>query len=162
MKHLLFFALKDDLVPVFELVEAKGSLKYARTGNFLAREFQGGAFDSGTKIPNLGIADADSSIACEDYLVCKPETPINIRRLQGVSGERVCVDQLVNPDSITICPGGTWRDEAIIAGRIDVVSEVVYRSRRQGHVEAVFVDEKDKVMAKAVATQVVIPIGDGG
>lgn len=49
----------------------------------------------------------------------------------------------------------------IIDGTIDVVAEVVHRSRRQGHVEAMFVNGKDKPVAKAVATQVVIPAADG-
>ena len=48
----------------------------------------------------------------------------------------------------------------VVAGTVEIVSEVVYRGRRQGHVEAVFVGDKDKVCAKAVATQVVIPSGD--
>lgn len=80
-------------------------------------------------------------------------------------------DSFVGLAMFSTMPDGEWFTTSdlrisffrpIIAGRIDVVSEVVYRSRRQGHVEAVFVDEKDKVMAKAVATQVVIPAGDGG
>ena len=48
----------------------------------------------------------------------------------------------------------------ISAGTIQIVSEVVHRGRRQAHVEAVFVDERDKVACKATATEVVSPLAD--
>lgn len=49
----------------------------------------------------------------------------------------------------------------VTGGTLSYVAEVIYRGRRMGHVEAVFVDDEDKVVAKATATQVIIPIGDG-
>src|SRR5438093_961973 len=103
MKLIHFFGLKEDLLPMLELVESQGRLKYVRTGNFLKHEIKGGVsvIATGAAIPNLGKADADSSIICEAFLVCERETPIQLREFRGNSGEeRVCVDQLVNPDSV--------------------------------------------------------------
>lgn len=47
----------------------------------------------------------------------------------------------------------------VSGGTIDWASEVLHRGRRQGHVEAVFVNDDDKLIAKATATQVIVPAG---
>ena len=43
---------------------------------------------------------------------------------------------------------------------LHIVAEVLNRGRRQAHVEATFVDDRDKVAAKATATQVILPMGE--
>jgi len=125
MRHILFFALSEDLLALLELVNHKSSLKYARMGNFAQGEIKDGisVFDNGVGIPNLGMASADSSAACEAYLVCERDTPISLRRLQGGVEERVCVDQLINPDSVEFKPGGIWNEDVVIHGRIATTSE---------------------------------------
>lgn len=125
MKHVLFFALKEDLLALLELVESKGSLKYVRMGNFLAEEVKNGlgVFSTGAGIPDLGKATAESATACETFLVCEQETPINLRTLHESTGGRVCVDQLANPDSVAFTPGGIWNEDVVLHGRIAAVSE---------------------------------------
>lgn len=44
---------------------------------------------------------------------------------------------------------------------LHIVAEVLNRGRRQAHVEATFVDDRDKVACKATATQVILPFGEG-
>lgn len=126
MKHVLFFALKEDLLPVLELVESKGALKYARMGNFAGHQIKDdiSVFDTGVGIPNLGKASADSASSCDGFLVCERETPVNLRHLQGINGEqRVLVDQLVNPDSVEFTPGGIWNEDVVLHGRIATASD---------------------------------------
>jgi hypothetical protein len=125
MKHILFFAVKEDLLALLELVESKGPLKYARTGNFLRDEIKDGIglFENGAELPNLGKASADSSAACEAFLVCERDTSINLRDLQAGKGGRICVDQLINPDSVEFKPGGIWNEEVVLHGRIATASE---------------------------------------
>jgi uncharacterized protein (TIGR00369 family) len=48
----------------------------------------------------------------------------------------------------------------VVDGTVGIVSEVINRGRRQAHVEAVFVDERDKVLCKATATEVIVPFGE--
>ena len=43
---------------------------------------------------------------------------------------------------------------------LHIVAEVLNRGRRQAHVEATFVDDRDKVACKATATQVILPMGE--
>jgi uncharacterized protein (TIGR00369 family) len=47
----------------------------------------------------------------------------------------------------------------VVGGTLEFAAEVVNRGRRLAHVEAVFVDDRDNLVAKATATQVVIPAG---
>jgi hypothetical protein len=123
-KNILFYALREDLLPVLELVESKTALKYTRTGNFLRSQIKDGiqGFSTATEIPNLGKASADSSGTCEAFLICERETPINLRTV-GKMGERVCVDQLINPDSVAFHPGGIWNEDVVLEGGITTVSE---------------------------------------
>jgi hypothetical protein len=122
MSQVLFFALKGDLLCIIDLVESKGALKYARMGNFARHEIKDGisVFDTGAGIPHLGKASADSTAACEAFLVCERETQINLRPVQG---ERVCVDQLANPDSVVFAPGGIWNEDVVLNGRIGTASD---------------------------------------
>jgi len=42
---------------------------------------------------------------------------------QGNDGERVCVDQLMNPDSIVFLPGGAWDGNVVIQGHVGTASD---------------------------------------
>src|SRR5262249_22495893 len=102
------------------------ALKYVFTGNFLKDELKDGVrvFDVGADLPNLGKATADQWTGCDSYLVCEPETSINLRTFQGYDGrERVCVDQLVNPDSVTLTHGGIWNEDVLLNGCIGTASD---------------------------------------
>jgi hypothetical protein len=125
MRHIHFFALKEDLLPVIDSVESKVPVKYALTGNFLKRQIPNGIFvvHTGGAIPDLGRATANQSIACSTYLVTEREAPIDLRHLQAIDGERICVDQLVNPDSVTFTPAGIWNEDVVIHGRVATVSD---------------------------------------
>jgi hypothetical protein len=124
MKNILYYALKEDLLPVLELVESKGALKYTPTGNFLKSEIEAGirVFATAAEIHDLGQARADSSGACRAFLVCNRETAINLR-IAGAKSERVCVDQLANPDSVTVNPGGIWNEDVVLEGGIGTASD---------------------------------------
>jgi hypothetical protein len=125
MKTIYFFAIKEDLLAILELVDGKGPLKYALTGNFLKDEVANGisVFNTGAEIPNLGKAGGDSSTICDAFLVCERETQITLRAFQGNDGERVCLDQLANPDSVVFLPGGIWNEDVVIQGHVGTASD---------------------------------------
>lgn len=125
MKHILFFATKDDLLSMITLVERNGSLRYVQMGNFLSSEVEArfNILETGAELPCLGKASADSSAACEAFLVCDPNTTINLRTVEGSDVERVCVDQFFNPDSVEFKPGGIWGDDILLYGRVGTASE---------------------------------------
>jgi uncharacterized protein (TIGR00369 family) len=49
----------------------------------------------------------------------------------------------------------------VTKGTLEIAAEVLYRGKRMAHVECVFVDDGDKVVAKATATQVIQPLAEG-
>lgn len=49
----------------------------------------------------------------------------------------------------------------VTKGTLQIAAEVLNRGRRMAHCECVFVNDEDKVVAKATATQVIIPMGEG-
>jgi len=48
----------------------------------------------------------------------------------------------------------------VLNGTIQIAAEVVNRGRRMAHCECVFVNDDDKVVAKATVTQVILPLGE--
>jgi hypothetical protein len=119
MKHILFFGTKQDLLPMLQLVESSGPIKYVRMGHF--RQGAVEVCNFGSEIPDLGKATANSSINCESYLVCEPDTPVNLRPV-GRAG-LICIDQLVNPDTVTFTPAGILNEEMLLHGRVATVSD---------------------------------------
>jgi hypothetical protein len=121
MRQLQFYAVEGDLLPVLQTVESLGPLKYIRAGNFTTRDLQ--TFWQGSALPHLGRATSDSATSCDRFLVCKSEHPIIVRRLPGTGGvERFCVDQLVNPETVTLTPGGVWDEDIVLYGCVGTAS----------------------------------------
>lgn len=48
----------------------------------------------------------------------------------------------------------------VTSGTLQIAAEVLNRGRRMAHCECVFVNDDDKVVAKATATQVLIPMNE--
>jgi len=55
MKQIYFYATKEDLLPVLQMVEQGETLKYVRTGNFTKPELD--VYMHGSEIPNVGKAN---------------------------------------------------------------------------------------------------------
>jgi hypothetical protein len=125
VKQILFFGLKEDLLQMLELVESEVSLTFVRMGNFLEHDINDAMrkFETGAALPNLGKASADSSAACDAFLVSQRECRIKMRRIRTCGADRVCIDQVENPNTIEFKPAGLWNDKIVLHGRIATVSE---------------------------------------
>lgn len=122
MKQILFYATREDLLPILESVEASRLLKYARTGRYLWTKPQ--VFLNGASIPELGTANNDSSIGCESFLVLDHLADIKVRQVKQTDGTTSYhVDQLVNPDSVVITAGGIRKPDVYLHGRIATASD---------------------------------------
>jgi hypothetical protein len=63
-------------------------------------------------------------VGCDTYLICKRNQPIELRHFRDYERcERICVDQLANPDTVTFAAGGIWTDEIILEGCVATVSD---------------------------------------
>jgi hypothetical protein len=122
MPHILFFATAGDLVPVLEQVESRIPLKYVRFGHSASGDPV--VYDSVRKLPNLGIASNESSIASDTYLVSPDGVEMFPRSLSPLDGKtRFVFDQLNNPKTISLTPGGWWKGDVLLYGRIATASK---------------------------------------
>ena len=111
-----FFALRDDLLPIFEAAERVCEVKYVCMGMFETDTYE--TFDHGRDIPDLGVARAESAVRCDSYLVTMRATPINVEPVKTIYGRRYRIDQLFNRQSIEFSPGGLWRGDILLYGRV--------------------------------------------
>jgi hypothetical protein len=121
MPQRSFFASPDDLLSVFERVESRHSLSFVLAGMFETSQFA--LFHAGAALPTLRLPADRQSIGCPTYLVLWGSTPVNVRSVrQRTGGTRYAIDQLENPDSITLTHGGFHSPNVLISGRVATVS----------------------------------------
>src|SRR5262245_3443705 len=113
-----FYATADDLLPVFDRVDQKMRLAYTLTGLHHSREPCTVA--KGADIPTLrDVMTTPNAVGCPTYLVTLEGVSVNIRDVpQNSGGTRYAVDQLINPDSITLSHGGFFSPEILLYGSV--------------------------------------------
>jgi len=122
MPQLLFFATTEDLQVVLAAVDRRESrVAYALMGQFEHEEVQVLADAKG--LPDLGLADKPTGASCRSFLAFEAATPVRARPIDRTDGmRRYAVDQLVNPDTVTLTPAGAWRVRMLLQGRLATVS----------------------------------------
>jgi hypothetical protein len=118
-----FFATADDILPVLERVESRRSLRYALTGLFPTQSIE--SVTQGVAIPSLrSPASRPNAIDSPTYLVTSVDLIPCVRPIpQTTGGLLYAVDQLTNPDSISISFGGFWSPIVLLSGRIGTASD---------------------------------------
>jgi hypothetical protein len=90
-------------------------------------------FASALSILNFGLVDSGIATLAERYLVVPGNEPIHVRSVAQYDGSvKYAIDQLSNPRTVTVQPGGLFKDQCVIAGSIgtgsdDPVSISLYR-----------------------------------
>jgi len=122
MKYIHFYATKDDFLEIFNIVDAKKSLRYVLAGH---SETKNPPYHiHGKDIPDLGRATSESSISCDTFLVYDSLNVIELIQLKPDGGrQRFYVGQRVNPETVAITLGGLWKNGVLISGRIATISE---------------------------------------
>ena len=117
-----FFALADDLVPVFEAVE-KTPLDYTLFGHFDTRSTV--IHSSGLELPTLHAPAPDpTAINGYTYLVVARGTGFTPRRIDLLDGShQYSFDQLLNPKSISFSHGGVFGPDLLLYGRLATASQ---------------------------------------
>ena len=122
MPQLQFFATKNDLLPVLESVEQKMALKYALTEHRPVDRAE--IFLSVRDLPNLGVATHESASSCNQFLVVAKEKDIYPRALPAFQGKpRFAFDQLENPETVVLNPGGWWKGDILLYGMVGTASD---------------------------------------
>jgi hypothetical protein len=125
----LFFATAEDLLAVFDRVEARRRLAYTLTGLFETDELRTAPI--GAAIPTLHSPAPDAgAIVGYQYLVTAADDPIIVREVpQRRGGVRYAVDQLANPRSVALMPGGLYAPDIRLYGRVGTASDAEFSVR---------------------------------
>jgi len=126
-----FYATAEDLISVFEQVEATHSLQYALCGHSENPEVK--FYYSGLQLPTLREPLANESAVCGPaYLVSQRDAEIRTRELSPFNGGRCfAVDQLYNEDTIVLWNGGLYGQRILLYGRVDTASNTKIACRLQ-------------------------------
>lgn len=117
MSRISFFALRDDLLQVLEEIEGKARPAYTLAESYPSPTAK--QFESASDIPGLGIADAEQTALCAQYLITVASLEIQSEKIHRWNGSVVyVVNQSFNPDSVILTAGGRWDEDIIIAGNI--------------------------------------------
>jgi hypothetical protein len=158
--QILFYALRDDMLRVLDVVDRVESLQYVAGGHFV--DGQSERYERGESIPDVGTADADSAVNCKSFLVAPREVTITARRIDTVSGPRYCFDQLVNPDSVALRPGGLRRARVMLDGRVATTSDTPVARRLMGLFRRPISKQFTKVKAYWVGPEALALLRAGG
>jgi hypothetical protein len=125
----LFFATAEDLLAVFERVEAGRRLAYTLTGLFETPELK--LAPSGAAIPTLDSpAPHPGAGAGYNYLVTAAADPVVVREVpQRRGGVRYAIDRLANPRSVALMPGGLYPPNVRLYGRVGTASDAEFSVR---------------------------------
>ena len=125
----LFFATAEDLLAVFERIEARRRLAYTLTGLFETPVLM--MTTCGAAIPTLhSPALSAGAIAGYNYLVTAADDSVVVREVpQRRGGVRYAVNQLANPRSVALMPGGLYPPDFRLYGRVGTASDAEFSVR---------------------------------
>jgi hypothetical protein len=102
-KH--FFATKDDLASALRRLEAERNLTYHRAGLLPSPEVE--TYTSLLQWPSLGVHPTGSHVTGVRFVVLPRNIELHVEEAPQVrGGVRYAVDQLLNPSSLILWPGG--------------------------------------------------------
>ena len=119
-----FFATANDLLPVLAAVESRRRLVYTLTGHSHSPEVF--SFHSAESIETLREpTTSETASTAAAYLVTEVGVPIAARPIQVRSEDKLhwAIDQLANPDSTVLWPGGFWCSDILLSGRVATCSK---------------------------------------
>jgi hypothetical protein len=129
--RLYFYAVREDLEPVFRAVEAGRALKYVQSGAFDSPEPP--TYRSGLELPDLGVARTGDSVQATAFLVMFFPAEVAVREVHLYrGGTRYMFSQLECPQSLVLRPAGAY-DGCIIRGDCETAydnseSRVLFRA----------------------------------
>ena len=120
--QIMFFATRADIISVLSPLEAVEPLKYTRAGLFETNRPQN--YLSYVDMADLGRATHPNAAANSTFLLSSRVVQIKVRNVpQKGGGVLFAIDQLENPDSVALRPGGWFGNDVILYGMIGTVSQ---------------------------------------
>jgi hypothetical protein len=120
-KQIMFFATTADIISVLSALELAEPLQYTTAGLFYTNRPQN--YLSYAGVPDFGRTTHPNAVGNPMYLLSNRVVQIKVRDVpQKSGGVLFAIDQLENPDSIVLCPGGWYSDDVILYGMMGTIS----------------------------------------
>src|SRR5665213_679603 len=120
-EQIMFFATTADIISVLSALDIADSLQYTRAGLFNADRPQ--SYLSYVDIPDFGRTTHPNAVGNPMYLLSSQVVQVKVRDVPQKSGGVLsAIDQLENPDSIVLRPGGWYGNDIILCGMTGTVS----------------------------------------
>lgn len=125
--QLSFYSTPEDIRFILRAVESMVEVQFIPMGLFDTSTHV--AVPSLAASANLGIALTGDSNREQSYLVAPINCMVETRAIpQRGGGTKYAIDQLANPSSIVLRPGGIFGDAAVVAGQVGTASVDVVSS----------------------------------
>lgn len=119
-----FFAVAEDLTAILATVEGQAALRYVQTGLF--DDADQPIYSGFAALPSFGLAKVGESNQEATFLVlAATRDPVARPVAQKRGGTKYALDQLANPGTVVLRPGGSYGDGEIIAGMVGTVHDDV-------------------------------------
>ena len=129
--QIVFYATTADINFVLSNLEITERLQYTRAGLLEINRLQ--SYFSYVDIPYFGRTTHPNAVGNPAYLLSNQSAQISIRDVpQKRSGVLFAIDQLENPDSVVLRPGGNYGNEVILCGMVGTVSRSLASTRLYG------------------------------
>jgi len=121
-KQIQFYATPADIRSILRIVESLQSLQFIRAGLFDTPEIV--ALPSLAASADLGVALGGDANHEKRYLVARSHDKVEVRTVTQRKGTpKYALDQLLNPGTIILSPGGIHGDIAVIVGEVGTSSD---------------------------------------
>ena len=121
-RQIYFFAEQDDIEQPIRTLEACVNICYYETGLFDTEVTP--SYSSLFNIKGLDQSIVGDWTQSKTYLIIPEDSKVAIRKVpQRRGGTKYAIDQLENPQSVVIKPGGVFKDGILIAGSFGTVSK---------------------------------------
>ena len=116
-KMIHFFATREELLSVLTEIESEVDIHYAEAGMFEIPEVV--KYSNSKEIPDLGVSKIGYARGETMMLIGELAREFSLRESpQRRGGVRYAVDQLYNPHTVSLAPGGLFDARTVIAGDI--------------------------------------------
>jgi hypothetical protein len=109
-----FFLCAESIVELFSDCETQAGVMYTCAGVFDTASVP--QYRSIRSIPELGRSSGSQNLD-QHFLVSSPDRSIARRTIHlGDGGIRTAIDEMANPDAVTVCFGGAFSPDVLICG----------------------------------------------
>jgi len=160
-RSIQIYATRKDLLGLLADVEAACPIHYAQAGMFEHSNLV--EYGAAAEIEGLGKLSVPEAGLGPILLIADRDAPFTMEPVpQRRGGVRYAVDQGLNPDSVSIVPGGQYDERTVLAGNIGTCTESQKSVRLLRAIFSIIRKKWTPIRSYAVGPEAVTVLDSGG